>query len=130
PPQITERRWLIANRSRASRLSCLLLMLVIASDSSSSASATSDSSDIGGAGGQVAQLAVDRGEEVALDRRTALAHLAHAIEVMGLGGVVLGLLGEVEQRVVDVLEQVAQALLQALAGDPAHSVQQLAHALA
>ncbi len=80
--------------------------------------------------GQFADMAADRAQEAAFHRRTAFAHLAHAVEVMHLGRIVLGFLGQVEQRVVDVLEGVAHPLLQALAGDAAHGTQQLADALA
>ena len=60
-----------------------------------------------------------------IDRAT-LAHFAHAVEVVHLRGVVLGFLGKIEQRVVDVLEHVADVLLQPAGGDATNGIQQLA----
>jgi hypothetical protein len=79
---------------------------------------------------QVAELARDGAQEAALDAGAALAHFAHAVEVMHLRRIVLGLLGEVEQGIVDLLEGIAHPLLQALVGDPAHRIEQFTHALA
>jgi hypothetical protein len=80
--------------------------------------------------GQLGKVAADRGQKAALHCRTALTHLAHAIEIMHLGGVVFRFLRKIEQRVVDMLEGVADPLLQTLAGDAAHGVEQLTDALA
>ena len=79
---------------------------------------------------QIAELASDGVEEVALDAGAAFAYLAHAVEVVHLRRVVLGFLGQVEQGVVDLLEGIAHPLLQTLVGDAAHGIEQLAHALA
>ncbi len=63
--------------------------------------------------GKIGQVACDLAEEGALDDRAFLADLAHAVEELGLRGVVLGFLGEVEQGVVDVLEHVGRQRVQA-----------------
>jgi hypothetical protein len=49
-----------------------------------------------------------------LDQLALLAHFAHAVEVTGLHGIVLGLFGQIEQRIVDVLEQVGNQSVDAL----------------
>ncbi len=77
---------------------------------------------------EVVQLARHLRKKAALDHRATLAHFAHAVEVVHLRGVVLGLLGKVEQRVVDVLEHVADVLLQTTGSDAANGIQQVAAA--
>ena len=48
------------------------------------------------AAGQFAQFTPDGGQEQPLHRRPTLAHIAHAVEVVHLGRIVLGLFGQVE----------------------------------
>ncbi len=67
--------------------------------------------------------------EQALDELAFLAHLAHAVEVFGLDRVAARAFGEIEQRVVDVLEQGADQRIDALERNAANQLQQIAQAI-
>ena len=62
--------------------------------------------------------------EQALDELALLAHLAHAVEELGLHGVRARALGEIEERVVDVLEQRRDEPVDALLRNAADELQE------
>src|SRR6185437_16054480 len=78
------------------------------------------------AGREIREAARDAFAEHPLDTRALLAGLAHAVEVFGLAGVAFGLLGKVEQRVIDVVEQFGDQVAGFLQRHLAHGRQQTA----
>ncbi len=77
------------------------------------------------AGGKIAEDLAEVFLAHALDELALLAHFAHAVEIPGLHGIVLGLLGQIEQCVVDVFEKVADQAVYALERRRAHKLEQL-----
>ncbi len=73
---------------------------------------------------EFAETARDFLAEQPLQQRTLLARLAHAVEILRLRGVAFGLLGEIEQRVVDVVEQVGREFVAAFQCQRAHRAEQ------
>ena len=67
--------------------------------------------------------------EQALDQLALLAHLAHAVEILGLHRVAAGTLGEVEQGIVDILEQGSDQRVDALERNAPHEFQQVAESV-
>ena len=73
-------------------------------------------------GGEIAEDLAQVFLAHALDQLAFLAHFAHAVEILRLHGIVLGLLGQIEQRIVDILEQGAEQAVDALERSGAHDL--------
>ena len=116
PPRITTSRWLIAYSGAAGGFGLgdhagdgqRFFQLAVVDQRQTAALGCGATSGLTALQLAIGEFAEDLRRlllEHAFDELALLAHFAHAIEILRLDRIVLGLLGQIEQGVVDVLEQ-------------------------